>query len=325
MIVIWQVTERCNLACPFCAFDRNLPGSRREADPGKVHAFGHYLAEYQRETAQDVLVSWLGGEPLLWKPLQEISTHYFRDLGLRLATTTNGTTLGSATVRRHLLGNYSELTVSVDALDHEHDRLRGATGLYASLARNVRTLSDEIRSAGSPLRLRANVVLMRQTVSSFERLCDELAEWGITEISFNQLGGNDRPEFYPDHRLRSADVMAFEEAFVGWRERLARGGVRLLGSTAYIRRMNASSCNERVPVHDCQPGCNFLFIDVQGRIAPCSFTGGKLGVPVDEINSAGDLRDLRLRFASSIAKDRPRACDDCLSTRVFEKFAVQTL
>ena len=325
MVVVWQVTERCNLACPFCGFDRNLPGKRLEADPEKIHALGFHLAQYQRETSQDVLVSWLGGEPLLWKPLQEISTRYSAGLGLRLATTTNGTTLGSAAVRRHLQENYAELTVSVDAPGAAHDRMRGSVGLYAELEKNVRALADESRVSGSALRLRANVVLMRQTLGAFEQLCDELSEWGITEISFNQLGGNDRPEFYPAHRLQPEDVATLEDSLAGWREKLARKGVRLLGSTGYIRRMTASSRNERVPVYDCQPGRDFLFVDVRGRIAPCSFTGESCGVPIDEIKSSDDLNRLTGRFSSTIAKRRPAACDDCLSTRVFEKFVVQTL
>ena len=324
MIVVWQVIEHCNLACPFCRYDRNLGGKRREADPAAIQAFGRHLARYQRETKQTVLVSWLGGEPLLWKLLQQISKHYSHDLGLHVATTTNGTTLGSPAMRRHLLENYAELTVSVDAPGRAHDQLRGSGGLYAALAKNVRALANENQELGSALRLRANVVLMRHTIGSFVQLCVELAEWGITEISFNQLGGNDRPEFYPDNRLRPEDLAAFGNDLPALRDKLAHQGVKLLGTEGYLRRMHASSCDERVPVYDCRPGRDFLFIDIEGRIAPCSFTSGESGIPLTEIESADDLLSLSRRFASGIATCRPAACNDCLSTRVFEKFTVST-
>src|SRR5205823_4127489 len=112
------------------------------------------------------------------------------------STTTNGTGLGSAKLRRHLLDCYAELTVSVDAVGPVHDRLRGWAGGYASLERNVLQLAKEKQARrGGPL-LRANVLLMRETIPGFEDLCFKLADWGIEEITFNQLGGNDRPEFY---------------------------------------------------------------------------------------------------------------------------------
>jgi MoaA/NifB/PqqE/SkfB family radical SAM enzyme len=325
VIVVWQVTERCNFACPFCAFDRTLERHRAGANPAAIREFGLHLARYQQETGESVLVSWLGGEPLRWAPLEEISNYYSTELGLRIAATTNGSTLGSPAVRRHLRENYSELTISVDAPGEAHDELRGATGLYVALSKNVRALADECNAHGSALRLRTNVVLMRQTVGQFTELCTALAEWGIVEISFNQLGGNDRPEFYPGHRLQSEDVAKLEATLPPLRAELARRGVKLLGSAGYLRRMNASARNERMPVHDCRPGDTFLFIDVSGKIAPCSFTGDTCGVPLEEVRSVRDLLRLTGRFSSSIATRRPAACDDCLSTRVFEKFALQTL
>jgi len=321
MIVVWQVTERCNLSCPFCGFDRSLARPRNEADPLRIRQFGRVLAQYQRETGDSVLVSWLGGEPLRWAPLEGISVHYSGELALRIATTTNGTTLGSAAVRCHLLKSYTELTISVDAPGEAHDRMRGAPGLYAALSRNFRRLADERDRTGSPLRLRANVVLMRRTLGTFEQLCRELAAWGIDEISLNQLGGNDRPEFYPAQRLALADTTFLEAALPSLREELKRDGVRLLGTADYLRRMAASSRNERIPIQDCHPGTGFLFIDIQGRIAPCSFTAGTHGISVAEITSAEALRQLPARFAANIPLRRPVVCADCLSTQIFGKFA----
>lgn len=69
MIVLWRVTERCNLACGFCAYDRRLPGIRLEAQSADVKRFAGLLGAYQQVTGTRVLVSWLGGEPLLWEPL----------------------------------------------------------------------------------------------------------------------------------------------------------------------------------------------------------------------------------------------------------------
>src|SRR5437870_5487444 len=101
MVVVWRITERCNLSCQFCAYDRQLDRPRRAADPDQIARFGSVLSEYQRMSGDRVLVSWLGGEPLLWPPLERLSAQFHREFQLRISATTNGTFLGSAPLRAH--------------------------------------------------------------------------------------------------------------------------------------------------------------------------------------------------------------------------------
>lgn len=321
MIVVWRVTERCNLACGFCAYDRRISRSRRDADPEAVVAFGSALAEYQRDAADPVLVSWLGGEPLLWSPLERLSRTFAHDFGLRVSVTTNGTALASAKVREHILDCYSELTVSIDALGQAHDQLRGWRGGFTQLRRVVPSLAAGRRRAGSP-RLRANVVLMRDNVTGFAELCLELATWGIDEITFNQLGGNDRPEFWAQHRLLPNDVDRFAGELPGLRHALAERGVALRGGDHYIERIRSSAAGRRLPVHDCGPGTRFLFVSEHGVVSPCSFTEDSFGVPIAELATGDEVAALPGRFGS--ARDARRAsrapCEDCRSTQVFAKF-----
>ena len=320
MIVVWRVTERCNLACAFCAYDRRVVRARGEADPGAVRAFGAALSGYQRASGDPVLVSWLGGEPLLWRPLAALTTHFARDLDLRVSATTNGTALAAPAVRAHLIDHYAELTVSVDGFAPLHDALRGRPGVFDALRRGVGALAAEKRRAGRGPLLRANVVLMRDNVADFERLCAELAAWGVEEITFNQLGGNDRPEFFPAHRLRPADVDRFGERVDALRRRLAADGVRLAGGERYVTRIRSSAAGRRLAVADCGPGEAFLFVGETGLVAPCSFTGDAYAVPIGELSSAADVAALPARFAALRAAGPAAACGDCPSTRVFAKF-----
>src|SRR5262245_43232497 len=167
MIVVWRVTQRCNLSCPFCSYDRRLSRPRRDSDPDLIRRFGRVLAEHQQTAGKSVLVSWIGGEPLLWPPLADLTAFFTNQLGLRVSTTTNGTTLGSAAVREHLLEHYSELTVSVDGVGIVHDELRGWPGGYCVLRDSVTKIWEGKRRMGRGPLLRANVVLMRQTISDF--------------------------------------------------------------------------------------------------------------------------------------------------------------
>lgn len=321
MVVVWRVTEQCNLSCKFCAYDRELSRLRRDASVESILNFGAVLAEYQQTTGDSVLVSWLGGEPLLWLPLTELTRTFCSEYQLRTSTTTNGTRLSSPEVRAHLLEYYSELTISVDGIGSLHDELRGWPGGFVCLERDVTNLANEKRTRGRGPILRANVLLMRETLWGFERLCARLADWGVEEITFNQLGGNDRPDFYPAHRLlpEQADWLVGE--LPPLRNRLATIGLHLHGSDSYANRIRATTYGEHVPVRDCHAGEKFLFINELGLISPCSFTSSDYGISVSHITSASDLRKLPERFSKLRNQRRHVACEDCQSTQVFEKFA----
>jgi MoaA/NifB/PqqE/SkfB family radical SAM enzyme len=322
MIVVWRVTQKCNLSCPFCAYDRRVIRPRKEADPELMRRFGVVLAEYERRTGDAVLVSWIGGEPLLWRPLTGLTVFFSAELDLRVSTTTNGTSLVSSAVREHVLEHYTELTVSVDGIGEAHDELRGWPGGYRALRESVRWLAAAKRSRERGPRLRANVVLMRQTIGGFEALCRELAGWGIEEITFNQLGGRDRPEFFPAHRLLPEQAEWLARKVPALRTRLGRLGVRLKGGEGYLDRILASSRDARVPVADCHPGQRFVFINEDGMAAPCDFTTESYGVPLAELDCVEALRGLPVRLAQRRRERTAAACRDCHSTQVFEKFAV---
>ena len=320
MIIVWRVTQHCNLSCPFCGYDRRLDRPRGVADVKEVLRFGAVLADYQHSTGEKVLVSWMGGEPLLWPPLRELTELFACDFGLRVSTTTNGTPLASAMMRTHIIEHYRELTISVDGIGRVHDDLRGWRGGFKHLRRAVRALVAERQANGQGPLLRANVVLMRETMSSFERLCAELADWGIDEITFNQLGGDDRPEFRAEHGLLPEDAEWLDANLPRIRNDVADRGVKLGGGAGYMRRLLATANGRRIPVADCGPGEGFLFINERGLASPCSFTENRYGVPLSEIESATALQQLPRRFSGMRAALRASSCDDCHSTHVFEKF-----
>jgi len=319
MIIVWRVTQQCNLACPFCEWDRSLPRQRTRIAGERALRLGRILADYQQQTGEGVLLSWLGGEPLLWPPLNELAPR-FRELGIAQSTTTNGTTLAAPKVQAHILANFSELTVSIDGLADFHDAMRGWPGGWQQIRDAVIKLATA-RPSRQALKLRANVVLMRDNLPTFPELCHELATWGFDEITFNALGGRDRPEFFPAHRLRPADTRQLSEILPGLRAQLAAQGVALCGGTGYLARIDASAREERLPIKDCAPGERFLFIDEAGRISPCNFTTDSYSVAIDDINSPADLAKLPAIFAARRQNAPAMVCDDCPSTQVFAKFA----
>ena len=319
MIILWRVLNSCNLACPFCAYDKRLAFRREQAVPEQVARFIDVLGAWRRATGRAAILSWLGGEPLLWPARAELDMRATGH-GIDLSLTTNGTQLGAARVRTELVQRYREVTISIDGMAEFHDAMRGWRGAFEKLGATVPALIAERDATGSPLKVRANVVLMRDNVAGFPALCRALAGWGIDEISFNQLGGRDRPEFYPEHRLRADDVAFLIDEVPELRTELKSAGTTLVGGEAYLRRFADTVAGRRFPITDCRIAETFLFIDEAGRIAPCSFTPGHFGMSVDDLHSADDLDALPRRLRSHQGKKPALDCADCPSTQQFSKF-----
>jgi MoaA/NifB/PqqE/SkfB family radical SAM enzyme len=320
LVVVWRVTERCNLGCAFCGYSRHIRRRRATADPRQILAFGALLGEYQAAAGRTVRVSWLGGEPLTWPPLVELAKVFRSAYQLRLGVTTNGVPLARAAMREHLVAVYDEVTVSIDGRGEFHDRCRDAPGLYGELRRSIAELRRQIDRAHSPLVLRVNTVLMRGNVAALEGLCRELAGWGVRELTFNQLGGNDRPEFYPENRLLPGQVEWLRRELPGLRRRMAALGLVVRGGDRYLERMACTARGVHIPVADCGPGQTFQFVNEEGVVSPCSFTSAGYGVPLDSLTSPADLERLPLVFAERKRQQALAPCGDCHSTQVFEKF-----
>ncbi|WP_442679996.1 radical SAM protein [Sphingomonas sp. ASY06-1R] len=318
MIVLWRTTTHCNYACGFCAYDRRLGGIRRSVPAEEAARFGTLLADWARQRGQTVLLSWLGGEPLSWRPIWDLSAR-LAQAGLAISATTNGSSLDRADVRAALIASFRELTVSIDGPPSVHDALRGREGAWARVRSGLHALAAERGAA--PLRLRANIVLMRQTLPHFAALCRQLADWGVDEITFNQLGGRDRPAFFPAQRLLPADIADLAACLPGLKQDLKPRGVTLCGDALYVERLAASADNRALAVEDCGQGRPFLFIDEAGIAAPCSFSGAAYGIPIAGLRTVADVDGLAARFAAARTARRLATCDDCPSTQQFAKFA----
>jgi len=314
LVVVWRVTTRCNLSCGFCAYDRSLPFPRHDTDEASALRWGESLAALARERPGGVHVSFLGGEPLLWEPLGRVARHLV-SLGLSLGITSNGVGLARPALRELVLDCFDELTLSIDGVGSRHDDVRGWPGGYQRLSTTITEIASEKQRRGKGPRLRVNVVLMRENIGEFAELARAVAGLGVAELTFNRLGGRDRPEFFAAHRLEPDQLQRLERDLPKLRQELAHFGLSLRGGGAYLERLLSLERAEPVAVASCEPGQRFLFIDEHGRAAPCSHTLERYGELAER-----SLSELPRRFLARQRMTRAEVCDDCPSTQVFEKF-----
>lgn len=319
LVIVWRVTDYCNLDCGFCAHANTLTRRRTSVAEDEAMSFGQLLHGYKKETGHNILVNFLGGEPLYWKHLRATATA-FKKWGMDISATTNGVPLQKPDLQQAIVNQFSQLTVSVDGFAAFHDKNRGKEGLFEAVAANTKTLADLRTARDKGLYLRANVVLARENFDMFPDLCRTVAGWGVNEITYNQVGGRDRPENFAHYKLSPEHIDRLEKILPPLRLQMEAQGVHINTNPDYLRRFKAYAEGKSLYVKDCAPGRNFLFVDEDCRIAPCNFTTDSYGVPLRSIETVKTFRELPEHFADLQRTRHHMACKDCMSTRVSGKF-----
>ncbi|MFN9715891.1 MAG: radical SAM protein [Planctomycetota bacterium] len=316
-MVVVRVNTQCALGCRYCGFSREVHRARPSIDVASLHRFAEALSELRQRSGRTVLVSLLGGEPFQWSAWEPVSER-LGNLGLRVSATTNGLALEDPRIAERAIRLMQEITISIDGERDHHDTLRSMPGLFDRLERIVRSIAAR-RIDRQPL-LRVNSVLTRTNIGNFEAFAHLMADWGVDQLTFNQLGGNDRPSFYPENRLLEGQVKRFREDLPRWQSDLQQRGLELCGSEGYLHRIACTARNQTIAIDDCQPATRFLFVDEFGRASPCNFTSDALGVPIDQLTTAESIESLPEHWRRQRSGHRPKVCADCHATHVHAKF-----
>ncbi len=173
----FQLTERCNLACPGCYLpERTGPG--KSAAEVEDRVFGPLAASGVKFT------TLTGGEPLVHPGCAEIcaaSARHFQETQL----VCNGTLL-TPDLFFHLADlGVSSFKVSVDALDPEaHDRSRGKAGTFATVMGHLRAIADDPRRAACPAQIGTITIVSPDNVAHLADLARELLGLGLDSVLF---------------------------------------------------------------------------------------------------------------------------------------------
>ena len=190
--------------------------------------------------------------------------------------TTNGIPLASPQVRTNLLANFEQITISIDGLAALHDRVRGQDRLVRTAA-DLRELATDEDTCGRLL-LRVNTVLMRDNIETFDEFCTEMADWGFHELTFNQLGGNERPEFFAAQSPASRAGRAIRRGAAAIAASMAQRGPghsrqRAAISTGLRPRQLAGGLRiARLPASDANSSSSTR----RAASVPCSFSSADL-------------------------------------------------
>lgn len=319
-VIVWRITQTCNMKCKFCSYSKEVERQRNDADLEEVERVSDILGQYRQKTKEEMLISFIGGEPLLWKPMFNLSKKLVKEYGIEISTTTNGILLEKEEVRKDIINYFSEIVISMDGFQECNDYVRQYQGHFKTVSESIVKLAKEKKEAGSKLIIKVNTILMRRNIGQFEEFCEYLAKLGVNEITFNQLGGYDRPEFYEDNRLEPMQVAQLIERLPMIRERLSKYNFVIHGSSSYLDRIQLTTEDRKNPVIECNPCSWFWFINENGYISPCSYTSYEYKYDIKKINTPEDIKQIEQYFKELRQCKRSKWCDDCYCTQVYDKF-----
>jgi MoaA/NifB/PqqE/SkfB family radical SAM enzyme len=196
-VVVWNCTQRCNLACRHCYSSSSCVPAADELTTSQAKAMIGDLAAFG---APVLLFS--GGEPLMRPDVLELIQHCAAR-GLRAVLSTNGTLI-TPQVARHLgAAGLGYAGISLDGLAQTNDAFRGRQGAFDAAIAGVRNCM----ATGVKVGLR--MTINRYNVADIGGVFDLLEQLGVARICFYHLaytgrGGQIRHDALSHQQTRQA-------------------------------------------------------------------------------------------------------------------------
>jgi 12,18-didecarboxysiroheme deacetylase len=174
-VVVWNVTQRCNLKCVHCYAHAKALANDNELSTREGKELIDDLAGYG---APVILFS--GGEPLVRKDLPELAG-YAVDKGMRAVISTNGTLIKAKLARTLKRIGLSYVGISLDGMQEINDRFRGVSGAFQSAMDGIKNC----QAAGIKVGLRFTI--NKFNVDEIPHIFNLIEEMDIPRVCFYHL------------------------------------------------------------------------------------------------------------------------------------------
>lgn len=244
-LVNLEFTKLCNAKCFFCS-------CWQVESPNELQDYGPVIRRFR-----PIICSVSGGEPLLRKNYDELLR------GIRpwchfLMIITNGALLNEESAARLREAGVDQITISLDYLSEQHDKVRKIEGLFA----NIRKMAPLLASKGYAVCL--NTIIMESNLDQIVPIARQAKEWGV-DVSFSSfctLKANEEGEM-----VRSLRIKELKETVREIRDLKIRNR-NIKNSFYYLDRI--APYFESGGVEGCKAGHTFIAVTPDGFVQRCS-------------------------------------------------------
>ncbi|WP_200531883.1 radical SAM protein [Halorubrum sp. LN27] len=298
-LVVWNVTEACNLACRHCYFGACDERDERELSTAEAKAFIDSLAELN----VPVLV-FSGGEPFVRQDLTELTEHAV-ERGIRPIASSNGTFLTEERARELADAGLRYVGVSLDGVGATNDAFRGVDGAFERAREGLRNARDAGMSVG------IRTTMTRGTVDDVPDVIDLAVEEDVDRVNVFHLiysgrGGDITDADLPFDRTREAVDYLYERT-TELAETHPDMQVLTAGNYAdavYLYRRIREESPERA-----ERARRLLFDDGPGRVVK----NGDAGPKVVNVDHLGNVHPSMFLPQYTLGNVRERSLDEILA------------
>jgi AdoMet-dependent heme synthase len=297
LVVIWEVTRACALACLHC---------RAEAQPNRhpdelTFEEGCRLMDQAREL--DPLVFVLtGGDPFMRKDLADL-TRYGTSIGLRISGSPSGTRLANIkNMQKCADAGMQRVAFSLDHADEAaHDMFRGVKGSFGW------TMDGIAAAKAAGMEVQIGTTVSRYNKGSLDRIAEKVEQLGVSLWALFFL--------IPTGRAHASDMLSADEheEVMQWLASYSKRAPFPIKTTegAHYRRVLLQQGVNVLPTMGVNDGKGFAFISHTGEVNPSGFLPWNAGNVKQQ--SLGDIyrnsEIFRTLRDSSKLKGRCGACE----------------
>ncbi len=273
-LVVWNMTNRCNLRCLHCyisAEDRNY-SDEFTTEEAKV-----FIKDICEMGAPVLLFS--GGEPLLREDIFELG-RYAKDLGTRPVISSNGTLITPEIAEKIKDAGFEYVGISIDGAEKTHDHFRQKEGSFKAAVAGIKNcLAAGVKSG-------ARLTVNKQNVQDLPEVLDIVEKEGIPRFCMYHLvyagRGKDIVKEDLTHEESRKVIQTLIDKALDWHERGVEteilttdnhaDGVYLLKYVEKNLPERAEEVVELLKMHGgCSAGGQMSNIDPRGDVHPCQF------------------------------------------------------
>ncbi|NPV30375.1 MAG: putative heme d1 biosynthesis radical SAM protein NirJ2 [Firmicutes bacterium] len=265
MLVSWNTTNACNLACVHCYRDAG-DRVREELDT----AGGMALIDEIVQAGFKVMI-FSGGEPLLRPDLYELLGHASRR-GLRPVLGSNGTLITGEAARRLREAGALTVGISLDSTSPEqHDRFRGTPGAWQAAVEGMAACRRE----GLPFQVHTTVV--EWNYEQVEELTDLAVRMGAVAHHVFFLVPAGRAVNIEEESLRAAQYERLLHRLMR-KQKEVPIEVKPTCAPQFMRIAARLGLNLRFQ-KGCLAGTGYCVVTPAGEVQPCAY----LNIPVGNV------------------------------------------
>jgi len=262
------LTNRCNLQCKYCY--QNSSPSIDVSDELTKSEWLSIIDELKRLGATEI--NMVGGEPIARPDFWEM-LDYAADKGFKIKIFTNGLLLTPESIKK--LKGYAQLSLSFNLNSYEKEMQEFYQG--AATWDTLIAVMQECRKQG--LEFEVSTPVTGKTYGGLDKYIKFCAELGAKRIRLLPLILMGRAQPLKNDSLSETQVISLKEKVEAWnKKRNANKKKDTKGNTNRNTKKNEERNEIEITVgcRTCEGGVNYLTIQPNGDVTPCSLIRDKI-------------------------------------------------